>query len=259
MGEDARLQNELFKYPLDWNSVRLYQDQESTDEGASELFDQYITSVDSLLKAQFAYIDELCQANPTLSTRFNRYRKGNTLAQQACSFGQARFRAPQFQFPDNARHYAYDTFWTKLEEPYTLHRDVSSFLRDYVDDATQRHETLSFSILDFIDEIASNEEERTLLHRWKDWIAEAQPLIDAVSTLEEKRQVAEKLNADNADLIKAAEKILNGEKGNKFVNDKLLVLRMKAQIEALDSLQASAFIKDMELTRIDNGDIEHRR
>ena len=259
MGEDARLQNELFKYPLDWNSVRLYQDQESTDEGASELFDQYITSVDSLLKAQFAYIDELCQANPTLSTRFNRYRKGNTLAQQACSFGQARFRAPQFQFPDNARNYAYDTFWTKLEEPYTLHRDVSSFLRDYVDDATQRHETLSFSILDFIDEIASNEEERTLLHRWKDWIAEAQPLIDAVSTLEEKRQVAEKLNADNADLIKAAEKILNGERGSKIINGKLLIMRMKSLLQTLDSLQAAPSIRDLALTRMVNGEIEHRR
>ena len=126
MGDDTRLQNELFKYPLEWKSIQMKDGEE---------FNKYIASVDSLLKAQYAYIDELCESHPLLSTRFNKYRKGNTLCQQARDFGQARFRSKDYQLSDIARKYAYDTFYTKLEEPLTLHRDITGFLRDYISDA----------------------------------------------------------------------------------------------------------------------------
>ena len=126
MGDECRLQNELFKYPLDWKSIRM--------EDSDRDFDKYIASVDSLLRAQSAVIDQVCEEHPTLSTRFCKYRKGNTLMQQARDFGQSRFRGPNFQLPDNARRYAYDTFWTKMEKPYTLHRDLGGFLNDYLDD-----------------------------------------------------------------------------------------------------------------------------
>ena len=66
MGDDCRLQNELFKYPLDWKSIRM--------EDSDKDFDKYIASVDSLLKAQSAIIDQLCEEHPTLSTRFNTFR-----------------------------------------------------------------------------------------------------------------------------------------------------------------------------------------
>ena len=131
MGEDSRLQNELFKYPLDWKSQRI--DEKNPD------FDKYLVSVDSLMKAQYAYIDALCEAHPTLSTRFEKYRKGNTFCQQARELGQARFAAPNGRFPANVSQYAYDTFWTKMEGPYTLHRELGSFLRDYLDDCARSY------------------------------------------------------------------------------------------------------------------------
>lgn len=260
MGDDCRLQNELFKYPLDWKSIRLYKGRDGAGEGSQELFDQYITSVDSLLKAQYANIDELCQKHPTLSTRFNLFRKGNTLFQQASDFGQSRFNAPRFQFPDNASKYAYDTFWTKMEEPFTLHRDLSSFLRDYLDDASHSCPvTYSFKIQDYIEEYASNDEELALLNRWKEWHAEATATVEKAPTVEEKQKVANELDAKNADMIKEVDKILNGSKGMKVIGNKALVARMKNHLQMLDSLQAAPLIKDVYLTRMVLREIDNRR
>ena len=86
-----------------WN----YDQRNVNPKTGEELFTPYIASLDSLLKAQYANLDELCEQHPTLSTRFNRYRRGNTLMQQARAFGQARFHVKGIQLPDNARRYAY--------------------------------------------------------------------------------------------------------------------------------------------------------
>lgn len=252
MGDDCRLQNELYKYPLDWKSIRM--------EDGDKDFNRYITSVDSLIKTQYAYIDDLCKEHPTLSTRFNIFRKGNTLMQQACDFGQSRFRGPKYEFPDNARKYAYDTFWTKLEQPYTLHRDLSGFLRDYLDDASYTcGNNFSWNVMDHVTEYASNDEELALLNKWKNWAEEANARIDAAGTQEEKQRIAEQVNAEQADMIKAVEKILNGKKGTKIVSGQALIARMKSHMQMLDSLNADPLIKDIWLSQMVCNEIDHRR
>lgn len=251
MGDDCRLQNELFKYPLDWQSLRM-------EEGAE--FDPYIASTDSLIKAQYANIDALCEAHPTLSTRYNLYRRGNTLVGQARNFGQARFNAPQFQLPESARQYAHDTFWTKLEKPYTLHSDFSTFLRDYLDDAAMaRNTSISFKIKDRYKELTSNEEELTLLSRWIQWLDEATAAINAEPTDEAKQHKSEELNAQNADMLKEVDKIINGERARKYIVECLLISRMKDQSQMLDSLRADPFIKDVWLSRMVYNEIDHKR
>ncbi len=260
MGNDVRLQNELFKYPLDWQSIRMQEGSNGEDKATAEQFDQYVASVDSLIKAQFANIDALCQQHPTLSTRFNLFRKGNTLSQQARDFGQARFRGERFQLSDNARRYAYDTFWTKFEKPYTLHRGFSGFLRDYLGDAINIS-TISFNwnAQDYIEEFASNDEELALLSRWKDWIADAQSQVESAPTIEEKQRVAEKLNTDNADMIKKVDAVLNGPKAKKFINGKLFLIRMNRELHVLDSLNADPFVKEVWFTRQVLQQIDHER
>lgn len=248
MGEDARLQNELFKYPLDWKSLRM-------EKGAD--FDPYIASADSLIKAQYAYIDELCKAHPTLSTRFQQYRKGNTLWQQARDFGQSRFRGKNHELSENAKKFAYDTFWTKLEKPYTLHRELHDFLRDYLDDATN-NQSYAIRITDQNMELyASNDEELALLTRWQNWALETTAAIEAASTTEEKQRIAQEQNDENAELIKAVNKILDGPRANKVINGQFLVQQLKVGRQVLDSLNADPLIKDIYLSsqaydRIDN-------
>ncbi len=260
MGDDARLQNELFKYPLDWKTIDLYNGAEGAGKGGAEIFEPYIASVDSLIKAQYAKCDALCELHPTLSTRFNAFRKGNTLIQQARAFGQARFKGKDFKLSDNARQYAYDNFWTKIEKPYTLHRDLSGFLRDYLEDAERaRNVVISYSLLDNYKDFASNEEELALLTRWKKWIDEATPLVEAEPTIEAKRRKSRELDSLNADLMKEANKIIQSPRVSKIIHGGLLVNGLKQHQLTLDSLNAAPFIKDVWLTRQTLEHIEHNR
>ena len=251
MGDDCRLQNELFRYPLDWKSVRL--------EKRVDNFDPYMASADSLIKAQYASIDKLCQVHPTLSTRFNKFKKGHTLMMQAGYFGQARFGAPDRKLPENARRYAYDTFWTKMEHPYTLHGNLRGFLTDYINDMDGGVIRASWNVLDHIDEIASNEEELAVLNRYKKWYNEAMERINTAPSTEEKQRIADELNSNNAELLNSVDKILNGPRVRKLSSGKFIIERMKTNLHRLDSLQADPFIKDLILSQMVNDQIDNTR
>ena len=260
MGDDCRLQNEQFKYIYNWFSQNvaflgdsgLAEVSKRLDAGNAtpELFDEYIAVMDSTLKEMNANIDALFEAHPTLSTRFNRYMKGNIRWSWGRDLGQARFKTTQHQLPENACKYAYDTFWTKIEDPVTLYRDMSIFLRDYLDEVSRTFpDKYTFNIQDFIDEYASNDEELALLKRWKEWITDAEARIKAAPTPEEQQKVADKLNADNADMLQPVNKILNTPKNLSVLYRKGVVTRLKNYHWMLDSLGAVPFIKDMYLTQ----------
>ena len=238
MGDDCRLQNELFKFPVDWASIRMAREDKD--------FDRYIASTDSLLQTQFAKQERLFEEHPSLSNRYRQYRRGHTLWQQAYCFGQARFRGENSRFPEVARRYAYKTFWTKLESPLTLHRETNYFLRDYLGDVVVRDSyTFSFNYLDHLGEIAENDEELDVLNRWKEWIKTAQERVGQASTEEEKERIADEENAEHTELMEAAFKILNSQRTQMFIQRKGFLSRMKAQDVLLDSLGAKPFLKSI--------------
>lgn len=252
MGDDCRLQNELFKFPVDWQRVRM--EREDKD------FDRYIASTDSLLQTQFAKLDSLYEEHPSLSNRYRLYRRGNTLWQQAFCFGQARFCGENYQFPEAARQYAYKTFWTKLESPLTLHRETNSFLRDYLGDVLDRRSNMiSFNVLDYIDEVAENDEERELLTRLKEWSKTATETINKASTIEEKKRIAEEENARHEELLHAVQPIFNSPKANKVMMAKFFLARMKAQEHCLDSLGANASLKSIWFAQQVYEQFDHQR
>ena len=238
MGDDCRLQNELFKFPVDWQTVSM--------EDEDKDFDKYIASTDSLLQTQFAKQERLFEEHPSLSNRYRQYRRGNTLWQQAFYFGQARFNGENSRFPEVARRYAYNTFWTKLESPLTLHRETNYFLRDYLGDVVVPDSyTFSFNYLDHLGEIAENDEELDVLNRWKEWIKTAQERVGQASTEEEKERIADEENAEHTELMEAAFKILNSQRTQMFIQRKGFLSRMKAQDVLLDSLGAKPFLKSI--------------
>lgn len=242
MGDDVRLQNELFKYPLDWKDIRM-------EQGAD--FDKYIASTDSLIKTQHAYIDELCRQHPMLSTRFNLYRKGNTTWQQAFSFGQARYSASEHRLTDNARKYAYDNFWTKKEKPYTLHREFSNFMSDYINDIIARY----FNTIDYIEELAANQEELEVLNVWKKMRDEAEQAINAVSDMEEKQRIANEYNTKYDKEIKQVKAIFNSP----HFQQGIFCIILKRQMQQLDSLGADQTLKSAWVARRAYQQFEHDR
>ena len=264
MGEDARLQNELLKntYTLhmdDMDALRLYTGRDSEGKTTPETFDRYIVSVDSLLKVQYASIDSLCEAHPTLSTRYYLYVKGEIFSSQANAFCQARFTAPNFMLSDNALKYAHDIFWTKLEEPYTMHNSLNTFLRDYLEvEARKRNFSITIPFADHVNEIASNDEEVVLIKRWLDWLTDAQTKVNAAPTVEERQKIANELNTQNADMLKQVDKIVNSPKTRKLMDGKLLIARLNEGRQMLDSLQASLPIKDLYLSRMVYDEVDNR-
>ena len=251
MGDDCRLQNELFRFPLPWCGRRV-------EKG--EDFEHYIAWNDSVIQAQHATIDTLCQQHPTLSSRFSQYRKDNIISQLSREFGQSRFDAPNYQFTAHARQYAYDTFWTKMVKPYTLHRDFSGFLRDYIDDASRaRNAVISYSMRDNYKDFASNDEELALLTRWAKWIDEVTPLVNAEPTIEDKIRKSHEIDSLNADMIKEVDKIFNAQKNRKLINAGMMLALMRENTKTLDSLHAEPFIKDVWLFRQAYASFDHER
>ena len=251
MGDDCRLQNELFRFPLPWCGRRI-------DKG--EDFDHYIAWNDSVIQTQHAAIDALCQQHPTLSYRFSQYRKDNVVSQLSRDFGQSRFDCPGMQFSAPARQYAYDTFWTKMVKPYTLHRDFSSFLRDYLDDASRaRNASFSYNMRDNYQDYASNDEELALLTRWSKWIDEMRPVVDAEPTIEAKIRKSHEIDSLNADLLRKVDRIFNAPKNRKLINAGMMLNTMKEHVKTLDSLHADPFIKDVWFFRQAYGSFDHER
>lgn len=253
MGYDARLQNELFKFPLDWNMARI-------DELREKTYEQYIPKVDSLMKAQYKYIDDLCTEHPNLSTRFNLYRKGNTFSQQAREFGQSKFYSETRAFTEEASKYAYDTFWTNMIKPYTLHRDIRVFIRDYVDEVSRNNSSsFSYNVRDYIDEIAGSEEERQTLILWDKMLIDAHKIIDAEPEIEKKQKLADEINEKNAKLISKVDAILQGTKANRVLRGKLLIHSCRSTKHLLDSLGADNIVADAYLSQLVYNRIDNER
>lgn len=249
MGDDCRLQNELFKFPLDWKSIEM--------EGGVE-YDAYIASVDSLVKAQNAYIDGLCQQHPTLSTRFNIYRKGNTLWQQARAFGQSRFSAKDHRMSDNAKKYATDTFWRKMEKPYSMHRDMTEFWRDYVDEIMgDSGGGVSVKVTDYIDEIATTPEELELLNTLKVLIKETSDKIEATQDINEKQRLSHEFDHKNKELVDKVSRIINSAHAMKVIHSRMLGMRIQRQTHVLDSIGSDKMAKSIMTARVALEEYEH--
>jgi thiol-disulfide isomerase/thioredoxin len=128
MGDDVRLQNELLVHPHDWNNDRL----EHEDAGKVSAM-QFKAKTDSNRAASLARLEETIQKNPNLSQRYIDFVKGYYLASQGESMMQARFSMPNFELPQEYMDYTGRELWRKVAKPYTLYRDFSSFMRDYLD------------------------------------------------------------------------------------------------------------------------------
>ena len=240
MGKDVRMQNEMLKYPLDTESV--YMRYDDTD------YDRFLASADSLLKKQPEKLQWLEEEHPMLSGRYLRYRKGNTLWNQASNVGQSRFRSNNYHLPDNVRKYASDTFWANLEKPYTLYMGQESFVKDYLRDVVEL-DSYSYNYLHLADELAANEEEQAILAHWKEWIMKANEAIEQAATPEEKSRIAEEENAQNADLIKEVTKILNSPKARKIIDGRGFLSRLGKELQRLDSLGTDSVTRDIFVTR----------
>lgn len=252
MGDDVRLQNEMFKFPVGW--VRVGRMERGDDA------DKFLAEVDSTLKVQYKELDELCKEHPTLSTRFIKMWKGNVMAQQAREVGQSRFALPDFHFTKEIADYSYENFWKKRETPYPLHRDIRGFMRDYVADAASKHSSnvKVFIWKDHFEEFA-DKDELALLRKWAKWQEDVAAKINAEPDTVKKKQMVDAENKANEKMIKDVEAILMAPKAQSIARDFFLDAEVNTLLNALDSLGAEQLIKDVFVAEKYYDEIDHDR
>lgn len=251
MGDDVRVQNELIVYPHAWPNDRIPRDQ----RGKVNAMD-FKAKTDNSRAAATASLEETIAQHPNLSQRYTDYAKGYIQTAQGESLMQGRYAMPNYELPQEYMDYVTKECWQKAVKPYTLYRDYSSFRDDYLTYIIHNRQwRVNWNIYDYNNELASNDKELAILNQWKDWIIDANAKVMAAPE-EERQKVAEKLNADNADMIKEVDKILQSSKAQKVLRGKELMIRMGQEAFVLDSIGADQIIKDVWLSRLVNSLID---
>ena len=128
MGDDVRLQNELLAHPHDWNNDRIEQ-----DEWGKVNAMEFKARTDSSRTASMDKLKEAMAQHPNLSQRYIDYITGYYQTQQGEALMQARFSMPGYKLPREYMEYVGNEICQKACQPYTLYRDFSIFMRDYLD------------------------------------------------------------------------------------------------------------------------------
>ena len=245
MGDDVRMQNELVAHPLSHDYAEI-------DESRSDLAPMtYLAQADSVRRTQMNELAGWVTDHPNLSQRYQDYAAGYYQNILGFSMTQARFifQIQNQEVPQEYMNFLDKECWQKAIKPYTLYHDFSSFMHDYLSEVMRKRVwTVHWNIYDYNEQIASNDEELSLLNRWKDWYFDTHAKVMAAPQ-EERQKIAEKLNADNADMIAEVNKLINGPRGLKVQSGIGPVIRMKQDAFALDSLGADQDFKDIWLTR----------
>ena len=127
MGDDVRVQNELLAHPHDWNSDRI----EKEEEGKITAM-QFKARTDASRAASMTKLQNCLAQHPNLSQRYIDYLSGYYLTSQGEAMMQARYSIPGYDLPKEYMDYVGNELWKKACKPYTLYRDFSTFIRDYL-------------------------------------------------------------------------------------------------------------------------------
>ncbi|UKK56343.1 TlpA family protein disulfide reductase [Prevotella communis] len=127
MGDDVRVQNELLAHPHDWNEDRIA----DKEEGKVTAM-QFKVRTDASRAASMTKLQNCLTQHPNLSQRYIDYLTGYYLTDQGESMMQARFSIPGYDLPKEYLDYVGNELWKKACKPYTLYRDFSTFIRDYL-------------------------------------------------------------------------------------------------------------------------------
>ena len=127
MGDDVRVQNELLAHPHDWNSDRI----EDKEEGKVTAM-EFKARTDDSRAASMTKLQNCLAQHPNLSQRYIDYLSGYYLTSQGEAMMQARYSIPGYDLPKEYMDYVGNELWKKACKPYTLYRDFSTFIRDYL-------------------------------------------------------------------------------------------------------------------------------
>ena len=127
MGDDVRVQNELLAYPHQFANDRI----EDMKPGIMDAM-LFKNHTDNMRLSRMTELQKRIDKHPNLSQRYIDYLTGYYLTGQGESMMQARFHIPSRELPQEYMDYV-GQLWQQKVKPYTLYRDFSTFMRDYID------------------------------------------------------------------------------------------------------------------------------
>lgn len=213
MGEDVRLQNELLAHPHSWERVRI--DDERGEADAMKVW----KDADAVTERQLEELEKLIAEHPCISQRYIDYVKGFYHMNQASGMSQARYYMPDYQLPEEYMNYLCTEFWQNLSTPYTLYRDFSVFMRDYM------------SMLGTVTFLTPEESVEVLLDLEREGNA---------TYTDEEREALKKLPAENEKFMKEYESASDEEEKAKGTYESL---------EMIDSVGCDKTLRDIHICR----------
>ena len=208
MGTDARLQNETTAHPYTWIEERMPFRQATHEEAM--LFLEKSNEERAALNQE---LTQRLKEHPNLSQRYAEYVKTSYMACQGDYLMEAAFNMPDLTLPEEYMNYVTPNTWDKLHQhPYTLSRDFSGFIYNYmtfVKRSVGESSIQAFVIIERLVEkgtITLSDKEADAIKRYE---IEKDSIVTLIQSLpdEEKQAVANDFN--NSELVKTINTLLS--------------------------------------------------
>ena len=244
MGTDARLQNETTAHPYTWVEERM-PFRQATHEEAMQFLEKSN-------KERVALNQELTQRlkeHPNLSQRYAEYVETSYMACQGDYLMEAAFNMPDLMLPEEYMSYVTTNTWDKLHQhPYTLSRDFSGFIYNYmtfVKRSVGESSIQAFVIIERLVEkgtITLSDKEADAIKRYE---IEKDSIVALIQSLpdEEKQAVANDFN--NSELVKTINTLLSRVK-----DDVATEIACSESLRTLASVKHTPALHDIYLARL---------
>ena len=247
MGDDVRVQNELRAHPYEWPSVRAA----ANERGKLDAMN-FKHRTDSARAACMKILDETIKQTPNISQRYIDFLEGFYRTLQGESMMQARFDVNNMQLPQQYMDYVGKEIWAKAAQPYTLYRDFSWFMRDYMDQVIRMHPKDGLDDLNRV--ITSLEQkglatltadEKQALQQYPILLKQLQDTVEKVKDNEKIQALIDKFNShENTKKIEA----LITRLGEPYQNE-YITLYLRDNLALLDSVGSNQALRDIYIAR----------
>ena len=247
MGDDVRLQNELRAHPYEWPSVRAREDEQGKLDAMN-----FKHRTDSARAACMALLDETIKQTPNISQRYIDFLEGFYHTLQGESMMQARFAANNMELPQQYMDYVGKEIWAKAAQPYTLYRDFSWFMRDYMDQVIRMRPQDG---LENMNRVITNMEkqgvatltadERQALQQYPSRLKQLQ---DTIQKVKDNEKIQALINAFNSHENTKKIEALVTRLGEPY-QEELVMLNFSDNLALLDSVGSNQVLRDIYLAR----------
>ena len=244
MGTDARLQNETTAHPYTWVEERMPFRQATHEEAM-----QFLEKSDKERVALNQELTQRLKEHPNLSQRYAEYVETSYMACQGDCLMEAAFNMPDLMLPEEYMSYVTPNTWDKLHQhPYTLSRDFSGFIYNYmtfVKRSVGESSIQAFVIIERLVEkgtITLSDKEADAIKRYE---IEKDSIVALIQSLpdEEKQTVANDFN--NSELVKTINTLLSRVK-----DDVATEIACSESLRTLASVKHTPALHDIYLARL---------